>query len=824
MLSWICSWGRASRVGGFTWGVLPMLALVASAMPAGAAEDVDRLVPVAAGQLLLVPSFEACSYYFRPSAGTEQGVVVEFRRKGETAWKAALAPVSDLPAGVWKGSLFDLTEDTAWEVRVRDGQGRDVVGTREFRTWSSRPPIAKVIDLSTLPSAAQGVVISEQGTPEGWIKYTAPRGWRLEVSGAEAAVVLRRAKHVILEGVTIVGGARHGVLVEESEAVRILNCDISGWGRVGVQQFTNTEMRGKYLDGAGKMINYDAGVAIVRSAATVVERCYLHDPRLRANSWMFSHPAGPTAIFVNATRGGNVVRWNDCVGSDEHRWNDVIEASSNSAADGGFFRDSDISGNYLAFANDDGVELEGGGMNVRFYRNRIEGTLCSISTGACILGPQFVYRNLVMNPGDENGIGLVFFKNGHGAEQGGKRHFINNTLHGPFTGVYGSYGKPAGTGRIGFMRNNVFVAHAGRSFGDWARRDDFDYDVFWAAAGAEPARTLLDGLRQLGQEAHGTASDPQFAAVQDGDFRLAANSALRGRGGPVANLAAAGGDPGALADDEAEVPYRPLALRAAPRRLDFAASTQGAKRQVTLTVPATAREAVEFAIRKNRVFTWFDVTPASGRVEPGKSVTLTVTVDAAQLKGRPRFKGAFLVATPSGLSRPVSVYAAMDFVEDLRPAAAPNSVYVDAAGQRGFERFAREAKAAGVRGGKVAALRGSESAPEVDVTFTVARAGAYSLLARAALPGGVLRNSNFAVRLDEAAAAQAPVPASYNWSVGPEKYRAVYVMALGNLAAGEHRLRVRLTSGELNLNELIVTDQPAAFFVDEWNRGKRLKD
>ena len=76
------------------------------------------------------------------------------------------------------------------------------------------------------------------------------------------------------------------------------------------------------------------------------------------------------------------------VGSDEHRWNDVIESSNNSAADGGFFRDSDISGNFLAFGNDDGVELEGGGMNVRFYRNKIEGTTCGISTGACMTVPQ----------------------------------------------------------------------------------------------------------------------------------------------------------------------------------------------------------------------------------------------------------------------------------------------------------------------------------------------------------------------------------------------------------------------------------------------------
>ena len=771
--------------------VFPLLGITTALF---AAEKTDITFELAPGQIEIVPSFESCSYYFRPDGAVEKPYAVEFRRVGDTPWRRAFEPVTDKPAGIWKGSVFDLQEDAAWQLRVLASTGTEIIHPAEFRTWSSHPPVAKVIDLSQLPSGTGGLVISDQGTPDGWIKYTAPRGWRFE-RGADlndpqsAAITFRHAHCIILEGVTIVGGARYGVLVDESDSVRVLNCDISGWGRAGVQQFTNDGSRGKYADAKGNLINYDGGIEINRSLRTVVERCYIHDPRHRANSWMFSHPAGPEAMHVNYALGGTVVRWNDFVGSDEHRWNDVIESSSNSAADGGFFRDSDISGNFLAFGNDDGVELEGGGMNVRFYRNKIEGTTCSISTGACILGPQFVYGNLVTNPGDESGLALWFFKNSHGVAQGGKRHFVNNTLVGPVPGAYSSYGKPIGTERLGFMRNNVFVCSDARLPGDWARRDDFDADLFWASDGANAAGAFLATFRRWSQEPHGFAVDPQLAGPAQGDFHLAARSPARGQAAAVANLVMAGANLGAFGDDTTEVPFRPLALTAVPRQLDFAAPAQSARMQVKLSVPASAKEAVSFEIRQNRVFTWFKVEPAAGRVAPGETLTLNVTVDPAALRGRPRFKGAFLVRTPTGLSRPVSVYAAVDFHEDLRPAAAHDAVYVAATG------------------------------PAAKAKFTLARAGAYSLLARAAVRGDVMRRRTFELALDGAAeSTNVSINTDYEWNTGATNSRVIYLHALGELKAGEHQLHVRLTNGDLDLSEFIVTDNPAPFFIDEWQK------
>jgi hypothetical protein len=791
-----------------------------------AAAEGDPDLKLAPGQMQIVPSFEAGSYYFQPPAGAERetSFVVEFRRAGEPAWRRAFPPVTDRPTGIWKGSLFHLTEDTGWELRVQTAAGAAVIAPAAFRTWSSHPPIARVVDLSQWPTGKPRV-ISEQGTPTGWIKYTAPAGWRLEAGVAledaeRAAITFRRARYVILENVTITGGAQHGVLVEECEAVRVLNCDISGWGRVGTQQFTNTGARGKYADARGDSINYDAGVSIQRSAGTVVERCYIHDPRGRANSWMFSHPAGPTAMHVNNTLGGNVVRWNDFVGSDEHRWNDVIESSNNGGVTGGFFRDSDISGNFLALGNDDGVELEGGGMNVRFYRNKIEGTTCSISTGACLLGPQFIFENLVTNPGDESGLALWFFKNSHGTAQGGKRHFINNTLTGGGPGAYGSYGKPAaGTARIGFMRNNIFVCSETRRPGEWATRDDFDRDLFWAGGNAAGAARFLGAFRQVGQEEHALAAEPQFRVAAQGDFHLAPSSPARGQAAAVPNLATAGGNLGALGDAATEVPFRPLALVVAPRQLNFAAPAREGTMEITLTVPPSAPAPVPFEIRQNRVFDWFRVTPASGQVAPGRSLTLKVTVNPARLQGRPIFRGAFLVRSPNGLSRPVSVYAATDFREDLRPAAAASSVYLEAAALPALAPNARPTTALGVSGGKSVPLAGPDGT--VAATFTLQRAGKYALLARVSPGRDVLQRLNLDLSLDGAAApVRVSANADYQWNTGATNFRVVFLHALDELAAGEHQLRLRVLAGELNLNELIITDNPAAFFIDEWQRER----
>lgn len=739
-----------------------------------------------------VPTFNGCSYYYRPS--DETVFRAEYKRTNETAWRAAHPTVCDQPEKVHKGSLFNLSENTEYQIRILTGKGNKIAAQTGFRTWSSTPRIAKTIDISTLPNADRdGVVITEQGTPDAWIKYTAPAGWILkrtfrDADTRDAAIVLKDAKFIILENLVVEGGKRSAILVDNCDFVRILNCDISGWGRIGVQQFINDERIGQYKDVDGKWINYDGGITIRKSFATVVERCYIHDPRGRSNAWVFSHPAGPQAIVAEYTRGGNVIRWNDFVGSDEHRWNDVIECLSNSSPEGGLHRDSDITGNYLAFGNDDGIELEGGGINLRFTGNKVEGTLCGISLGANMVGPQYVVGNLIANLGDEEGLALNSLKNGHGVEQKGKRLIYNNTFHGFGTsaaGAYNAYGNatPEDAG-LGTMRNNIFVCDGNRRPGEWARAENFDNDLFWVNRTHREAEQFVATFQQYGQEKNALVGDPQLIDPAGGNFRLASSSPARGKSVEVAGITVSGDDLGAFFNGATDIPLRPLALTTTPAQLNF--QETGGNAVVTLGLSPDAGAPVEFQIRRNTVFDWFTVTPARGVIAPGETLKLTVTANPGGLTGRPVFRGAFLVRTPNGLSRPVSVYAKGAGIDDKRPASAgPNTVYIDA----------KDGAA--------------------DTQINIPKNGTYALLVRASGTAPRRSNQKYDIKINDETSNVA-VQSGY-WYVGTDAARAIWLYSFGQLKAGTNRISIKPVSPDLKVEEYIITDNPAAFFIQERN-------
>ena len=783
-----------------------------------------------------VPTFNSCSYYFRPDG--QAALRVEYKRTNEADWHPAHPAVCDQPEGIHKGSLFNLDEDTEYQIRVvADRPPSDheqfergeitheelqlrlsapprvpanfnpVIMQTTFRTWTSTPQIAKTIDLSTLPGTAQnGLVIAEQGTPDGWIKYTAPDGWIVRQmprdtgnwaflqtlrapDQQEAAIVLRGAQYIILENLTIEGGRLNGILVDNCDFVRILNCDISGWGRTGEQRFDTAEQAGWYRDSDGRWINYDGAIQIRRSAATVVERCYIHDPRGRANSWVFSHPTGPQAVVVDHTRGGNVIRWNDFIGSDEHRWNDVIECLSNDSPTGGFYRDSDIIGNYLAFGNDDGVELEGGGINLRFVGNKVEGVLCGVSLGANMVGPQYVIGNLVVNLGDEEGLALNYIKNSHGTEQKGKRFVYNNTFHGvgrSAGSAYGGYGRatPIDAG-LGTMRNNIFVGNSSSRPGDWARAEHFDNDLFWVNESLSDSEIFIANFRRYEQEMNGYAANPQLADPAAGNYRLSPDSIAHGKSAEVPGITRTGDPLGAFINGVTDIPRRPLTLAAVPAQVNFPET--GGDTVVTLTLPADAAEPVAFQIRQNSVFDWFTVTPASGTVVPGDTLNLTVTVDPAKLTGRPMFRGAFLVRTPTGLSRPVSVYAKGVYTAEKRPASAgPNTVYIAA------------------------------ESGKVDTQVNIPQDSVYSLLIRISPTtprggGGPV----FEITLDGRVAVA--VGQSGYWYLRSDTEQMIWLHSFGTLKAGAKHLQIQPAQNLTDV-EYIVTDNPAVFFLQERHR------
>ena len=387
--------------------------------PLPMAERIKAINPANEGKLRLTPTYTSCSVCWGVKSIIDN-LCLEYRENGKSEWWKALEPKFFDDVANYRGSILDLNEDTSYEVRlIANGK---VLAAGNFKTWSSNVPIAKTIVLDPA-KVSYPIVISDKGSKDGWIRYTTKPG---AIIGSDAItnsaiLVFRDAQNVILDGVCIQGGGSHknsAVFIEKSKGVRILNCEIFGFGKTGAQVFTD-KGRGWFYENAKSVndknplghIDWNAGVMIYpESEEVTVERCYIHDPRGRSNAWYYSHPCGMQGVFVYRSNGSIVLRWNDIVGSDKKRWNDAIEGADNFRPDGGFNRDSDIYGNFCIFSNDDCVELDGGQQNVRCFRNRFEAGFTDLSIQGCVVSPVYVYDNLLAPCCDEFGVGSPCLK------------------------------------------------------------------------------------------------------------------------------------------------------------------------------------------------------------------------------------------------------------------------------------------------------------------------------------------------------------------------------------------------------------------------------
>ena len=142
----------------------------------------------------------------------------------------------------------------------------------------------------------------------------------------------------------------------------------------------------------------------------MIQRNKIYNPFFSANSWseksdtQSNHPRGAQAITLryNIT-GNNVIRYNEFHSSKGKYFNDVIGGNKNSGAYGFPGADSDIYGNYVANAMDDGIEVEGGGQNVRVWNNYIEKTFSAIANACTTVGPLYIWRNVSGEAAEING-------------------------------------------------------------------------------------------------------------------------------------------------------------------------------------------------------------------------------------------------------------------------------------------------------------------------------------------------------------------------------------------------------------------------------------
>lgn len=738
----------------------------------------------------VVPSFNSCSFYL--PAAKPVSLAVVYREQGAD-WLPALNPPYMAEDAMFRGSVVGLNENTTYEIKITADSG-EILGQRKFKTWRSDVPIARtiVLDEATFPGQ---IKIRDEGKPDGWIRYTARDGFILRNDRTGPLLELYKAKYVILEGLTLRGGLKEAVRVEKCQHVRVVNCDISGWGRIGTQRF---DLDGKYYTEDGKAINWDSAILIKRSEGTVVERCYIHDPVNTANPWYYSHPAGPQAVGIDKPTS-TVIRYNDFIGSDLHRWNDAVEGAGNFHVDGGFNCDADIYGNLMCFANDDAIEIDGGQTNVRVFLNKFEGCLCGVSIQGCMSSPSYVWRNLLVNMGDENGAGgqtikTSSFANGKDAVS----YIFNNTCYGNSSDLSLPHNLRIVT------RNNIFAGRSAISGRQRSTQSNCDYNLL--STGEE------------GDEEHGILGEPEFVNVKAGLFGLTEKSPAVGRGMTIPNFTPPDEtrvDMGAIPfDSDLILPVRPIPVSLDRYQLEFSPSEDSTSNTLSVTVTVGGTDfSSEYRIAQNAALDWFRVSPEGGTLESGQKTIFTVTLIPEKMQTRRIFRGAFLVRLANGYSRPVMVYAETDFVPEARPAREGVFVeYIEAEKHLASHDPAR-VQDPQASGGACFFLSRDTSKSPVEYRFSVPRAGKYFLLMRirSDTPVSAHDTVRFSLGDDSPEDACLLSGTSWCWSLMAHnrKQRLTRLQAF-DLKAGEHVLKIAARES-LYADLIAITDNPAMF-------------
>jgi hypothetical protein len=491
-----------------------------------------------------VPTFESLGLYWTPPANPgADGCAVIFRRSGDASFRQGLNLWYDPAANECRGSLVLLDPGTTYEVQIAIAGQSPIAGVTAT-TWpeTDQLPIAQTI---TLPAGTltTPLAITQGGSASGYVLYQADpsSGTTIDVANRFANDVTISAPYVILRGFTLKGAQADAInLLDGAHDLVIERNDISGWGRY--------RTTGNWDYG----MDYDAGVrceSVPTLERVVVQRNKIHDPRYGANSWDSAHPAGPQGMSFNFCGGNNVIRYNEVTSSDSrHFYNDGIGGSDNYTTTGFPNYDSDVYGNIVQGAMDDGLEIEGGDRNVRIWGNYITQTGTGIASTLDSVGPLYIFRNvydqsrmhyLSSTDSDDRG---PFFKAGTDTSVGNGRRYVfhNTSLQAPNPG--GSFPLGAGEGLAGtgsnpltntVSRNNIFYiwktnweSVGGRT---GAFGDDADYDLY---------NGLITDLS--GAEPHGVHSAPIFAngngVGMSGMYQLAPGTAGYGTAVRIPNF------------------------------------------------------------------------------------------------------------------------------------------------------------------------------------------------------------------------------------------------------------------------------------------------
>lgn len=414
----------------------------------------------------VVTTFQCAGIYWK--VGESGPCKIRYRERSAADWKDGLDLVYDAREAEYRGSIVGLEQGKEYQAELSDNNSKVAL---TFKTRSDRFPVGKI---TVLPDGEsdKSIIISESGTPEAYHLVTVPSNSKsvLNLENVSSYGIEIDADYVIVRGVEIRNPAIHGILIRKNRHdIVVEDCYIAFWGRMG-----GPKTYGNLEGGSDSGIFAEAGTGNL-----TIQRNLIEDPRGASNDWETGHPDGPQGISVTQSLGGNVIRYNDIVSTEDHGFNDGIGGSSNFSYTGNMNRDSDIYGNIIRNVWDDAIECEGGNKNVRIWGNYFHLFYNGIATASTSTGPVYIFRNVSgeSRAGHRNSNGGAFVKTGERDEFGGGRRYVfHNTILQP-GGVFNVFTSHVNPNCI--TRNNIFDV-PGKLATDIEKEplSDYDYDYF----------------------------------------------------------------------------------------------------------------------------------------------------------------------------------------------------------------------------------------------------------------------------------------------------------------------------------------------------------
>ncbi len=442
------------------WFMVALLELIKLINIQGARQSDNMPDPYA------VTTYKCAGLYWRVA---ESGPAkIRYKEASGNSWKNGLDLVYDARDGEYRGSIVGLEPGKEYQVELSNNSSKIRLN---FLTRSNKFPIGKT---TFLPEGEtdKTIVVTESGTPDAYHLITVPANSKstLNLKNVSRYGIDIDADYVIVRGVEIRNAAVHGIIIKRNRHdIVVEQCHITFWGRMGGPHTYGN------LEGGS-----DSGVYGETGAGNLtIQHNLIEDPRGASNDWETGHPDGPQGISIIQSTGGNVIRYNDILTTEDHGFNDAIGGGSNYSFVGNMNKDSDIYGNLIRGVWDDAIECEGANMNVRIWGNYAHLFFNGIATAATSKGPIYIFRNVLgqSRTGHRNSMGGAFIKTGeHDPYGGGRRYIFHNTALQP-NGVFSAFTSHVNPNCV--SRNNIFdVPGTLATDRDKEPASDYDYDYF----------------------------------------------------------------------------------------------------------------------------------------------------------------------------------------------------------------------------------------------------------------------------------------------------------------------------------------------------------